>query len=197
VSRGLAAVVALALAVTLSLAPTGQLVGGSRASAAGCAWQQHSKRVVKRVKRHGQVRRAAHLKRWWTCDPLLAPPAIAAPPAVSDPTPQPAPEPEPPPRRVSVKADDATPEAFSFSLSRPFVVSGDVTVELNNQGQDSHNLNVRPEGSKGSPLQVGEAGPGESRVAHFSLPPGTYRLWCSLPQHEEWGMSVDLEVRDG
>jgi hypothetical protein len=196
VSRALAAVVALALAAILSLAPEGQSLGGASASAASCAWQQHSKRIVKRVKRNGRVRRVVHVKRWRTCDPLLAPPVITAPaPAPITIPAVPTAEPEPPPRRVSVKADDATPEEFSFNLSRPFVVAGEVTVELNNQGQDPHNLNLRPAGSEGAPLEVGEAGPGENRVGRFALQPGTYRLWCSLPQHEEWGMSVDLEVR--
>ena len=46
-------------------------------------------------------------------------------------------------------------------------------------------------------LLVGEAGPGESRVGHFDLAPGRYRLWCSLPQHDEWGMNAELEVRAG
>jgi len=195
VSRGLAAFAVLALAAALSLAPTGQIFGSDSASASDCTWQRHSKRVVKHVKREGRVVR---VKRWWSCNPLAAPPAIVAPPAAPPDAPnQPGGEPEPPPRRVSVKADDATPEAFSFSLSRPFVVSGDITVELNNQGQDPHNLNLRPAGSESAPLEVGEAGPDESRVAHFSLSPGVYQLWCSLPQHEEWGMSVDLEVRGG
>ncbi len=196
-SRGLAAVVALALAAALGLVPSGQIV--ARASAASCSWQQHSKRIVKRVKRNGHVRRIVHLKRWRTCDPLLAPPAIAAPPAVpvAPPAAAPAAEAEPPPRRVSIKAEDATPEAFSFTLSRLFVAAGDVTLELNNQGQDAHNLNLRREDGEGTPLEVGEAGPGEHRVGHFALAPGTYRLWCSLPQHEEWGMSVELEVRAG
>jgi hypothetical protein len=199
VSRGLAAVVVLALAATLSLAPAGQSLGASSASAASCAWQQHSKRIVKRVKRDGRVRRVVHVKRWRTCDPLLVPPAITAPPAAPITTPAAVapPEAEPPPRRVSIKADDATPEAFSFSLSRPYVVSGEVIVELNNEGQDAHNLNLRPEGSEDAALEVGEAEPGEHRVGHFTLEPGTYRLWCSLPQHEEWGMSVDLEVKGG
>jgi hypothetical protein len=197
VSRALAAVVALALAAIASLTPAGQSLGGDSASAASCAWQQHSKRIVKRVKRDGRVRRVVHAKRWRTCDPLLAPPAIAPPAAPVTAPAAPTAEPEPPPRRVSIKADDDTPEAFSFSLSRPFVVSGEVTVELDNQGQDAHNLNLRPEGGADAPLEVGEAEPGEHRVGHFTLQPGTYRLWCSLPQHEAWGMSVDLEVRGG
>lgn len=200
-SRGLAAVVALALAAALSLTPAigGIGGGGNQAAAADCTWQRHSKRVVKRVKRDGRARRVVHVKRWWACTPL-APPAATAlpPPPLPAPAAQPIPEPEPPPRRVSAKVDDATAEAFSFILSRPFVVTGEVTVELNNQnGQDPHNLNLGPEGSGDPPLAVGEAGPGESRVARFDLSPGDYRLWCSLPPHEEWGMSVDLEVRPG
>lgn len=198
-NRGLAAILALALVASLSLVPgIGPAGADGRAAAADCAWQRHSKRVVKRVKRQGKLRRVVHVKRWWACDPLAPPPAIGIPtPPLPTPAAPPGPEPDPPPRRVSVKADDATPEAFSFSLSRPFVVAGEVTVELNNQGQDPHNLNVRPEGGVEPPLEVGEAGPGESRVARFSLSPGTYRLWCSLPQHEEWGMSVELEVKSG
>jgi hypothetical protein len=196
VSRALATIATLALVTTLSLAAG---IGDvSHAAAADCAWQRHAKRVVKQVKRDNRIRRVVRMRRWWTCDPLPAPPAIAAAPgALAGPSSQPTPEPEPPPRRVSVRAEDDVAEAFGFSLSRTFVVAGEVTVELNNQGQDPHNLNVALAGSGNPPLEVGEAGPGENRVAHFSLSPGTYRLWCSLPQHEEWGMSVELEVRDG
>jgi hypothetical protein len=199
VSRASTVAVALALVAAFSLGrEIGPIGGGARAVAADCAWQRHAKRVVKHAKRDGRRRRVVLVKRWWTCDPLAAPPAVGVPPAILPaPILQPGAEPEPPPRRVSVKADDATPEAFSLSLSRSFVVSGEVIVELNNQGQDPHNLNVRLAGSGDPPLEVGEAGPGESRVGHLSLSPGSYRLWCSLPQHEEWGMKVDLEVRNG
>jgi hypothetical protein len=197
VSRALAAVLALALVATLSLGPESTpLTGSGRAAAADCTWQRHSKRIVKRVKREGRPRRVVRSRHWWTCDPLAQAPQIGIPPAVL-PSPAPAAEPEPPPRTVSVKAEDAKAEHFSFGLSRPYVVAGEVTVQLNNQGMDPHNLNLRLAGSEEPPLQVGEAGPGESRVGRFDLPPGTYRLWCSLPQHEEWGMSVELEVRGG
>src|SRR5215207_6316379 len=175
------------------------IIGPERAGAADCDWQRHSKRVVKKVHRQGKVRRVVRHKRWWTCVPVA--PAPSAPPAAAPQpvtTPQPPPEEEALPRRVSVKAEDATPEAFSFGLSRPFVFAGEVTVELNNGGaQDPHNLNLRLEGGEEPPLEIPEAGPGERRLARFQLPAGSYRLWCSLPQHEEWGMSVALEVRDG
>lgn len=196
-SRTAAAVgLALALIVTAGLAPGIDPVG-HRAAAADCAWQRHPQRTVKHVKRHGHMRRIVRKTNRWTCDPLAEPPAAGIPPA-SLPGPVPTPEAEPPPRAVSAKADDDTPEAFSFTLSRHYVVAGEVTIELNNrEGQDAHNLKVRPEGSEESGLEVGEAEPGESRVGHLELAPGTYQLYCSLPQHEEWGMSVDLEVQAG
>jgi hypothetical protein len=198
VSRALAGALTLALAAALILLPGVPLGGSQPASAANCAWQQHSKRVVKHVRRHGHPRRLVQVKRWWSCDPLPAtPPTILPVTPLPTPSPAPAPEAEPLPRRVSVKAEDDKPEEFSFSLSRPYVVSGEVTIELNNQGQDPHSLNLRPVGDEGAPLEVGESGPGESRVGHFNLAPGRYRLWCSLPQHDEWGMNTELEVRAG
>jgi plastocyanin len=198
VSRALAAVgLALALSAAFVLAPQVDPSGGDRAAAADCAWQRHPQRIVKHVKRNGRVRKIVRTRSRWTCEPLAQPPPLGVPPA-SLPSPAPAPEVEPPPRAVSATADDGTPEAFSFTLSRLYVVSGTVTVELNNRaGQDAHNLKVRPKGSAEEGLEVGEAGPGENRVAHLDLTPGTYQLFCSLPRHEEWGMSVDLEVRAG
>jgi hypothetical protein len=191
VSRSLAAFAGLALLALLGFAPG--------AAATDCAWRPHAQRTVRHVKRSGRVRRIVRVRHRWSCDPLPAAPVAPAPPATlpAPPVLAPSPEAEPPPRRVSVKAADDKPEAFSFSLSRLYVVSGEVTVELNNQGQDRHNLNVRLEGSADPPLEVGEAGPGESRVARLDLPAGDYKLFCSLPQHEEWGMKVDLEVRAG
>ena len=172
------------------------------AGASDCTWQRHSKRVVKKVKRHGKVRRVVRFQHHWTCDPLPPAATPSAPPAPAAPQPAPAPQPSPEeealPRRVSVKTNDDIAEAFSFGLSRPYVVAGEVTVELNNsEGGDPHNLNIRPVGSEAPPLEIPEAGPGERRLGRFELPPGNYQLYCSLPQHEEWGMSVALEVRSG
>jgi hypothetical protein len=199
VSQTRAALVALPLAAAVCLAPAIGTAGGpDRATAADCAWQRHSKRIVKHVKRDGRRRRVVRTKHWWACNPLAAPPALTEPPAAPPPpSAGPAPAPELP-RRVGAKVEDEDPEDFHFILSRPFVYSGEVTVELDNSlGGDPHNLNVQLEGSADPALEVGEAEPGESRVGHFDLAPGTYRLWCSLPQHEEWGMKADLEVRGG
>ncbi len=190
-----AAAIGVAAGLVAVLSPTSALPGAGdadSATAADCVWQRHSKRIVKHVKRHGKPRRIVRLRRWWTCDPpatepALAPPSAPAPPAAPDPEP----EPESGPARLGVKALE-----FSYTLSRPSLPAGEVIVELNNQGEDPHNLNLRLEGSEEPPLEIPEAGPLEHRSAKFDLPAGTYRLWCSLPQHDEWGMNATLSVKD-
>lgn len=158
------------------------------AHAAECNWQRHTKRVVKKVRRHGRVRRVVRRRHWWTCEPAQASAEPAPAPA---PTPseslEPAPEPEA--NRVSVRSAE-----YFFVLSRPSVKAGEVTVELNNQGEDAHNLNLHREGDEGPPLEVAETASQQRTVAHFDLPAGTYRLWCSLPEHDEKGMHTTLVV---
>lgn len=180
-------IVALAL-LMLIVAPakTHGLAAGAT-GATECTWQRHTKRVVKRVRRHGTVRRVVRHRRWWSCVPQAAPPLAAAPaPAPVD---APGPEPEPEANRLSVKGSE-----YYLVLSRPTVKAGPVTVELNNQGEDPHNLNLRLEGSEAEPLQLPETESLGRNVATFDLPAGQYRLWCSLPEHEEKGMATTLLV---
>lgn len=183
-----ATVTAALLVGAVALPATGAPSAPGTAKAGECTWQRHSKRVVKRVRRHGKVRRVVRWKRWWTCVPQAAP--VETPPAPAPPpTPVPEPEPEPEVNRVSARAAE-----FYFTLSRPKVKAGAVTVELNNQGEDAHNLNLRREGDEGEVLEISETGSGQRSVAGFDLPAGRYRLWCSLPEHEEKGMSTALTV---
>jgi plastocyanin len=200
VSRAaIAAAVALALAAVMLAPEAAPTAPGARAAAADCSWQRHSKRVVRQVKRHGKLRRQARVRTWWSCVPQpLAPAATpeAPTPAAGTPetgTPAPSPPPAPEIGHLGVKAEDDV-EPWSFTLSRPSVATGEVIVELNNQGSDPHNLNLRLEGGEGAPLQVSEAGPLERRTGRFTLATGTYRLWCSLPEHDEKGMHATLVV---
>jgi plastocyanin len=77
------------------------------------------------------------------------------------------------------------------------VAAGEVIVELNNQGEDSHNLKLQREGGGEPPFAVYEAAPGEHTSARFTLLPGTYRLYCSLLEHEGKGMHATLVVGSG
>lgn len=179
----------LALIVSVGGQPATPSLAPDRAAAADCAWQRHVKRVVKRVKRQGKVRRVVRRKVRWTCVPLASAPVVAAPASASPVPPAPDPEPEPEANRLSVTARE-----FYYVLSRPGVKPGGVTIELNNQGEDPHNLNLLLEGGAGEPLQIPETDSLERNVAIFDLPAGKYRLWCSLPEHEEEGMAATLQV---
>jgi plastocyanin len=176
-----ALLVAMAIGSTALAMPTG--------SAEGCAWKRHSKPVVKQVRRHGRLRRVKRVKHWWTCDARpagLTPAAIPPPPGPGTP---PAEEPKPQASYLGVKAVE-----WSYTLSRPEVVAGEVTVELNNQGEDAHNLKLQREGSGEPPLEVPEAGAGAHTSARFTLSPGSYRLYCSLLGHDANGMHATLAV---
>ncbi|HET7120982.1 MAG TPA: hypothetical protein VFI17_06990 [Solirubrobacterales bacterium] len=188
-----AALLVLALALLVAAAAPGgspRLQPGA-AHAAECRWKRQTKRVVKRVRRHGKLRRVVRLRHRWICVPAVAAtePALVLPPPNPPPVPGPEPEEEATANRVSVKSVE-----YAFTLSRPSVAAGAVTIELNNQGQDAHDLNLRREGDEGAPLALPETNSLQRSVAHFDLEPGTYRLWCSLPTHDEEGMHTTLVV---
>jgi plastocyanin len=160
------------------------------ASAEGCTWQRHSKPVVKQVRRHGQLRRVKRLKHWWTCDAApVAPTSNPTPPALQTGASLPVEEPKSSLSHLGVKAVE-----YSYTLSRPEVAAGETIVELDNQGEDAHNLKIQREGSGEPPLDVPEAAAGEQTTARFTLEPGTYHLYCSLFHHDEKGMHATLVV---
>jgi plastocyanin len=177
------------IALALALA-----AGTATGASAECTWQKHSKAVVKKVKRHGKVRRVKRMRYWWACDPVAA----ALLPALPVPTPTPStgpPTEEAPagPEHLGVKADDRA-EPWSYTLSRPEVPAGELIVELNNMGEDPHDLNLRLQGSEDAPLQVPITPSLQQTSRRFTLPAGTYRLWCDLDEHDERGMNAILVV---
>jgi hypothetical protein len=183
------ALLVLALAVPLLLPRLG--IAETPRASGECTWKRHTKRIVKRVKRKGKVRRVVRVKRWWTCRRKSAPPALGGGLPFSPPGPPGPGEPEPTIARVSVKAFE-----YGYVLSRPSVAAGEVIVELNNQGEDPHNLNLRLEG--GGPLLAVPEAPAQDRtLERFTLGPGAYRLWCSLEGHEQLGMEATLSVTGG
>lgn len=184
---------ALLLAMLALMPAKGWTPPGDRAVAADCNWQRHAKRVVKHVRRHGRLRKVVRTRHWWSCDQTQTPnTAVPLPPAPA-PTP-PATQPEPEANVVGVTADDAV-GSFGYTLSRPSTRSGRVRVELNNQGEDPHNLNLQRQGSEEEPVyQLANTLPKGHSSDSFELPPGTYRLWCSLLEHDAEGMHTTLVV---
>jgi hypothetical protein len=163
----LAAAATLALGATLVAPSAAPVAGGGDARAADCVWHRHTKRIVKRVRRGGKIRKVVRIVHWWTCDPV----------------------PVPAPATLGVKAFE-----FYFVLSRPSVTAGELRVELENRGEDAHNLNLQR--SEGGPVvALPEAEALERSESRVSVQPGTYRLWCSLPLHLENGMETSLLVR--
>jgi plastocyanin len=107
------------------------------------------------------------------------------------PTPEtpPAEEPGPTLPHLGVKAVE-----YSYTLSRPEVNTGEVIVELNNQGEDPHNLVLEHEGTEDPELEIPSTPSVSQASANFTLSPGSYRLYCSLYRHEAKGMEATLVV---
>ena len=108
--------------------------------------------------------------------PTVTPPLIQAPPA-------------PLARYVSVQARE-----FYYTLSRPLVGTGEVTIEFRNDGEDPHNLVVSPEGTHDALTAFLDQDPAVVSSTTLTLQPGRYYLWCSLEGHEAAGMHATLRV---
>jgi plastocyanin len=83
---------------------------------------------------------------------------------------------------------------YHYTLSKTTVPAGKVAFDFVNDGQDEHNLNVLSgEGSlTGSfPNTVSKG----VRDQTIEMRPGTYTLFCSLPEHEAKGMKATLTVQ--
>jgi hypothetical protein len=186
--RGAIAVTVATAAVLLTVAPGSGAPGGgiAPADAADCVPVQHAKTVVKRkkVRRKGKVVKVKRRKvvRWTTCEPLPPAPSCAEPAST-----------------LGVIARDST--GSTFTLSRPCVSAGLVTVGLNNLGEDPHNLFLTPNGPGSEPVyrlpatEPFEVPSLDRDEGTFELSRGDWYLWCDLLSHEQQGMAATLQVR--
>jgi hypothetical protein len=83
---------------------------------------------------------------------------------------------------------------FHLVLSRPSVKAGVVEIELQNVGEDPHDLRIRRVGGTHT-FKIPLTRPGDRRSVALNLRPGRYRLWCSLADHPALGMQALLRVR--
>jgi plastocyanin len=178
-------------------------------AATTCA--KHTKRVVKHVKRHGKRRRVVRLKHYWICEEVATPAPVPAPaqPAPSSPSPgattppaeppvaTPVPEPEPEANALGVAADDRG-GVKKYTLSRESVRPGPLTVQLQNKGEDPHDMDIQRIGPDGEPtgeiVKVPVTGPGQNSDASVTVEAGEYRMWCDLYHHAEEGMEATVKV---
>jgi hypothetical protein len=95
----------------------------------------------------------------------------------------------PAPARLGVSAKE-----FRFSLSRTTVRSGPILIELDNFGEDVHDLRLRRVGATRT-YTIPETASGSRAELDTKLRPGVYRLWCSVADHRLRGMRATLRVR--
>jgi plastocyanin len=93
------------------------------------------------------------------------------------------------PARVGVRATE-----FHFALSRASVKAGPAVIQLQNFGEDSHDLRVRRIGGTRT-YAIPVTAPGKQASIQLRLLPGRYRLWCSVADHAQLGMRAVLRVR--
>jgi hypothetical protein len=97
------------------------------------------------------------------------------------------------PSRLLVYAQE-----WSLTPSRAVLPAGRVVVQLYNRGMDAHDLRARRLNAAGQ--MVGRTSavkitlPGTVSTASWTLSPGRYQLYCSLPGHMAMGMHVVIRV---
>jgi hypothetical protein len=99
------------------------------------------------------------------------------------------------PRAVSAVGSrlQVTEVEYRLLLSRGAVKAGAVNLEAIDRGMDPHDLRLRALASKGE-IAAPELTPGQRWDGVVHLKPGTYRLWCTLPEHAKLGMHATLTV---
>jgi hypothetical protein len=95
----------------------------------------------------------------------------------------------PTPARLGVSATE-----FRLTLTRPAVKAGVVEIELQNDGEDPHDLRIRRVGGSHT-FTVPLTSSGKRRTVAIRMRAGQYRLWCSLADHRALGMQALLRVR--
>ena len=104
-----------------------------------------------------------------------------------------------PERTVDVKAGEplrvvAEDYVFDPTTIRVAGGGGALRITLDNEGDLAHNLKVLDGDNElgGLPSFPG----GEQRTATVRLQPGSYRYVCTVADHEDLGMTGDLEIRE-
>jgi hypothetical protein len=82
---------------------------------------------------------------------------------------------------------------YRLLLSSTVVKAGRVDLRELDRGREQHDLRLRL-ASGGGEVRGKLLRPGTSWEGVVYLRPGTYRLWCSLPEHAKHGMRAVLQV---
>ena len=74
------------------------------------------------------------------------------------------------------------------------MAAGPVSVELDNFGQDPHDLRVERVDTPATGFSFTLAKPRTVSSQKLDLAPGEWKLYCTLPGHEALGMSARITV---
>ena len=110
-------------------------------------------------------------------------PGQPAPTTTATPVPTATPPPSYP-SRTHVVLDEWTVQSSYIVMK-----AGPLEFNVDNFGEDDHNLSIK---GRDDTLPVPPGGSGQLTV---TLAPGTYTLYCSLPEHEGNGMRTTLTVK--
>jgi len=175
--------------VVIAMAGAALLAAGllpASGAGADCVWHKHTKRVVKHVRRHGKRVKVVRHKHWWTCDAPGTGAGSGTGGSGGGSTTVPS------AGNLGVKAED-TP-TYRYTVSRLTVATGRLTVQLNNQGQDPHDLNIQDTSSGAAVGSISPTAPSTQSTSTFNLAPGTYKLYCDIADHDALGMHATLTV---
>jgi uncharacterized cupredoxin-like copper-binding protein len=90
------------------------------------------------------------------------------------------------PEGNAVVADETE---FKITLPTTTVKAGQITFEAKNVGKIPHDLAIKGTSDRTPLIQ-----PGASAKLSVNLKPGKYRLYCTVPGHEEAGMKLNITV---
>jgi uncharacterized cupredoxin-like copper-binding protein len=115
--------------------------------------------------------------------------APVALPGQPGPAPTATPTPTPTPAPVLPSRTHVVLKEWSVTSSYIVMKAGPLEFNVDNVGEDDHNLSIK---GRDDTVAVPPAGSGQLTV---TLAPGTYTLYCSLPEHEGNGMRTTLTVK--
>ena len=115
--------------------------------------------------------------------------SISAPPPTRHVQPPPVPPPPKPLARLQVVARE-----WSVVPSKLTVPAGRVVVELDNLGQDPHDLRIERANDPAAGFDFTLARAGTRETQSLQLGAGTWKLYCALPGHEALGMSALITI---
>jgi plastocyanin len=151
--------------------------------------KKKASKLTKKQRRRCKRARRHHATTTPAGGPLTEPPVVPPvgdPPATDPPS---GPTTTAPLGRLGVRAEE-----FKLTPSRTQLTAGDALVELQNAGEDAHDLHIEPTGGGALTAAFPETDPGTRHKEQVSFTPGTYKLYCSLPGHEGLGMRATLTV---